>query len=228
MSKTMILTVAGALTALVMTAALILGGFTGTGSAQGSVSQPQATATDVALDATMGTPVTPDQLQQAYQEQLKQLQEAYQRQLDEQAKRIQEMYQAQLESQMKALRQEYERQLQEQLTLMRQQYQQSAGSNAGNASQAQLELLRQQYEQQIQALQAAWAQREQAYQAQLQEAVRRLEAANAQIQALSQQSSRTAGIGATQNPARYERGDDGREYHGDDDYERYEEHEHDD
>ncbi len=219
MSKSWTLILAGTLTALVMTAAFIMGGSfarNGNANAEATISAGETIAPLAANNQAV--PVA-DTGQQNMSQQFNELQAAYQRQLEQEAQRIREAYQKQLEIQLDALRKEYERQLQEQMNLTRQQYEQqlqelsatasSSGQEAlsGQMSQdmyaQQLELLRQQYEQQIQALQAAWAQREQAYQAQLNEAVRRLQMANERIQALSQQTPATSPQGV-QERSRYE------------------------
>ena len=100
---------------------------------------------------------------------------------------LQRAYQAELARQTQRIREEYQRQLDQKVRELQQQYQSSANGSSGQVDPQTVTALRQQYEQQLQSLQNAYAQREWIYQAQLQEAARRLNEANARIEALSQQ-----------------------------------------
>lgn len=219
MNRTVVMAIAGGLTALVMTVAFILGGtFSRSEDAQASAGTGGTEPAAVQIVEPAGTPGPGQELDQLYQQQL-----------NEQLQRIQQAYQQQLQQQMEQLRQEYERQLRAQVEQLRQAYEAQLGAlreMPGQASQTgqpldpqQVEQMRQAYEQQLQALRAAWEQRERAYQAQLQEAVRRLEAANAQIRALSQGAAgNTQAVGPAPGvqgpPVRRWDDDDGRAYEG--------------
>ena len=108
---------------------------------------------------------------------------------------LQQAYQAELARQTQRIREEYQRQLEQKVRELQQQYQSSANGNSGQVDPQTVEALRQQYEQQLQSVQNAYAQRELIYQAQLQEAARRLNEANARIEALSQQVNTTSRTG---------------------------------
>jgi len=186
MNRTVFMGIIAAFTALVLTATFLLGtrGSTSNTAVAGAASEGSVVPLGAAFTPQPAPPVaaqgTPS---------VEEIQQQYQQQLEAQVEQIRQMYQKQLEEQLERLRQEYERQLQEQTRMLQQQWQQES---APETSSEQLEALRQRYEAQIQALQAAWQQREQAYQAQLQEAIRRLEIANSQIQALQQRMTAPA------------------------------------
>ncbi len=120
------------------------------------------------------------------QDQASSLKQAYDQELARQTQRIREAYQKQLDQELQRLREQYQAQGQ------------------GRVTEAQVQAMRQQYEQQLQALQNAYAQREAIYQAQLQEAVRRLQIANARIQTLSQQANRGSLQGGAPSQGQYE------------------------
>ncbi len=183
MNRTVLMSMVAALTALVLTAAFLLGA--------------RRSGNDVAAVGVEGTPVPlaaptttlSGRDMNTLPTSVEAVRQVYQQQLDVQVEQIRQMYQRQLEEQLEQLRAEYERQLESQL---QQGYQQPPGQEMSPQRE---EALRQAYEAQIRALQAAWQQREQAYQAQLQEAIRRLEAANAQIQALQQTPRNASTLG---------------------------------
>lgn len=123
---------------------------------------------------------------------------------------LQQAYQAELARQTQRIREEYQRQLEQKVRELQQQYQSSANGSSGQVDPQTVEALRQQYEQQLQSLQNAYAQRELIYQAQLQEAARRLNEANARIEALSQQVNQANS--APRSGERFENEHEGQEH----------------